>query len=120
VQGRKLSNFFAHLETLWLGIGDSLYGFRVYPIAPLLAVMERGRWMRGFDFDPEAAVRLCWRNVRPINVPAPVKYFRREEGGVSHFNYLRDNLLLTWMHLRLMAGMLCRLPLLFQRRTSGR
>ena len=120
VQGRKLSNFFAHLETHGRGIGDSLFGFRVYPIAPLLTVMERERWMRGFDFDPEAAVRLCWRGVRPINVPAPVRYFRREEGGISHFNYLRDNLLLVWMHIRLLAGMLCRLPLPLLRRSNGR
>jgi glycosyltransferase involved in cell wall biosynthesis len=111
VQGRKLSNFFANLETHGRRIGDSLFGFRVYPIAPLLLVMAQERWMRGFDFDPEAAVRLCWRGVRPINIPAPVRYFRRDEGGVSHFNYLRDNLLLMWMHLRLLAGALRRLPL---------
>lgn len=120
VQGRKLSNFFAHLETLSSGIGDSLYGFRVYPIAPLLAVMQRERWMRGFDFDPEAAVRLCWHGVRPINVKAPVRYFSQAEGGVSHFNYLRDNLLLSWMHLRLLAGFAWRLPLLLLRRMTGR
>src|SRR5262249_20940113 len=29
VQGRKISNAWTHLETLWMGIGDSLYGFRV-------------------------------------------------------------------------------------------
>src|SRR5581483_5561399 len=32
VLGRRVSNWFAHLETLWSGIGDSLYGFRVYPL----------------------------------------------------------------------------------------
>ncbi len=31
VNGRKVSNGWANLETLWMGIGDSLYGFRVYP-----------------------------------------------------------------------------------------
>lgn len=116
VQGRKLSNGWANLETLWAGIGDSLYGFRVYPIDPLRQVMRGQRWMRRFDFDPEAAVRLCWRGVRPINLPAPVKYLRADEGGVSHFNYLRDNTLLSWMHLRLMLGFLLRLPLLVARR----
>lgn len=116
VRGRRVSNFWANLETLWLGIGDSLFGFRVYPVRDLLAVMERNRWMRRFDFDPEAAVRLVWRGVRPVNVPAPVRYFRPEEGGVSHFNYLRDNTLLTWMHVRLMLGFLLRLPMLAVRR----
>jgi glycosyltransferase involved in cell wall biosynthesis len=116
VRGRRVSNFWANLETLWLGIGDSLFGFRVYPVRDLLAVMERNRWMRRFDFDPEAAVRLVWRGVRPVNVPAPVRYFRPEEGGVSHFNYLRDNTLLTWMHTRLMLGFLLRLPILAIRR----
>jgi hypothetical protein len=66
--------------------------------------MRGQRWMRRFDFDTEAVVRLAWRGVRPINVAAPVKYLRPEEGGVSHFRYGRDNTLLTWMHLRLMAA----------------
>ena len=68
VKGRRISNWWANLETLWAGIGDSLYGFRVYPIAPLIAVMRRQPWMRRFDFDAEAVVRLCWRGVAPINV----------------------------------------------------
>lgn len=118
VNGRKISNGWANLETLWMGIGDSLYGFRVYPIAPLLHIMRRHRFMRRFDFDPEAVVRLCWAGVRPINLDAPVRYLSRDEGGVSHFNYLRDNLLLTWMHARLLLGFLLRLPLLVWRRLA--
>jgi hypothetical protein len=119
VNGRKVSNGWADLETLWAGIGDSLYGFRVYPIEPLRKVMRGQRWMRRFDFDPEAVVRMCWMGVRPINLPAPVKYIRADEGGVSHFNYLRDNLLLSWMHGRLFAGFVLRLPLLVWRRLAG-
>ena len=118
VNGRKVSNGWADLETLWTGIGDSLYGFRVYPIAQLRRVMQGQRWMRRFDFDPEAVVRMCWLGVKPINMPAPVKYFRPEDGGVSHFNYLRDNLLLTWMHSRLLVGFLLRFPLLLWRRLA--
>ena len=116
VNGRKVSNGWANFETLWMGIGDSLYGFRVYPIAPLIRIMRRGRWMRRFDFDPEAVVRLCWAGVQPINKDAPVRYLSAEEGGVSHFRYLRDNILLTWMHTRLFLGFLGRLPLLLLRR----
>jgi len=116
VQGRQISNWWANLETLWTGIHDSLYGFRVYPIEPLIAVMSRQAWMRRFDFDVEAVVRLCWRGVPPVNLPAPVRYFRPEEGGVSHFKYGRDNILLTWMHFRLFWGFVVRLPLLLLRR----
>ena len=120
VQGRKISNGWANLETLWAGIGDSLYGFRVYPIEPLRQVMRGQRWMRRFDFDPEAVVRLCWHGVRPVNLDAPVKYLRADEGGVSHFNYLRDNALLSWMHFRLVLGFVVRLPLLLVRRLLRR
>lgn len=116
VKGRKISNWWANLETLWSGIGDSLYGFRVYPIEPLSTIMHSQRWMRRFDFDPEAVVRLCWRGVHPINMPAPVKYLSAAEGGVSHFNYWRDNALLTWMHLRLMIEFTLRLPQLMIRK----
>jgi glycosyltransferase involved in cell wall biosynthesis len=116
VKGRMVSNGWANLETLWMGVGDSLYGFRVYPIAPLMRIMRRNHFMRRFDFDPEAVVRLCWAGVRPINLDAPVRYLSAEEGGVSHFNYLRDNALLTWMHTRLFLGFVLRLPLLIWRR----
>ncbi len=120
VNGRRVSNWWANLETLWTGIGDSLFGFRVYPIEPLRQVMRHQPWMRHFDFDPEAVVRLCWRGVRPVNLPAPVRYYRVDEGGVSHFRYLRDNLLLTWMHTRLFFGFVLRLPVLLIRRARGR
>lgn len=120
VQGRKLSNWWANIETLWAGIGDSLFGFRVYPIEPLIKVMRFQPWMRHFDFDPEAAIRLSWRGVKVINLPAPVRYFSVDEGGVSHFRYLRDNILLTWMYSRLFIGFLLRLPMLVIRRLLHR
>lgn len=112
VHGRKISNFWAKLETLWAGIGDSLFGMRVYPIAELVAVMSRIRFARRFDFDPEAAVRLCWKGLTIRNLDCPVRYLSESEGGVSQFRYLRDNALLTWMHLRLLTGFIFRLPFL--------
>lgn len=116
VRGRRISNWAANLETLQAGIQDSLFGFRVYPITSLIAVMRETRWMRRFDFDAEAVVRLSWRGVRAINLRAPVRYFAPAEGGVSHFNYWRDNILLTSMYLRLALGFVFRLPLLIRRR----
>ncbi|HWL79467.1 MAG TPA: glycosyltransferase family 2 protein [Roseomonas sp.] len=120
VRGRRLSNFWANLETLWVGLGDSLFGFRVYPVAPLVAVMRRTRWMRRYDFDAEAAVRLCWAGLPPVGIAVPVRYLKPEEGGVSHFRYGRDNILLTGMHARLVLGFLLRLPLLLARRARPR
>jgi len=117
--GRKISNWWANLETLWVGIDDSLFGFRVYPIEPLTEIMRTNRWMRRFDFDVEVAVRMVWRGVRPINIDAPVRYLSEQEGGVSHFHYFRDNALLTWMHMRLFAGFVLRLPTLWLRRNKS-
>jgi glycosyltransferase involved in cell wall biosynthesis len=119
VGGRKISNWWANLETLWAGIDDSLFGFRVYPARALLEVMSASRWMRRFDFDVEAAVRMVWSGIQPANIDAPVRYFSPEEGGVSHFQYVRDNALLTWMHMRLFTGFVVRLPWLAWRRLSA-
>ena len=115
VKGRRISNWFANLETLGAGVHDSLFGFRVYPLGPLVRIMKSHLWMRRFDFDVEIVVRMSWSAVEAINLPAAVRYFRPEEGGVSHFNYVRDNILLTSMHARLFAGFLVRLPLLLAR-----
>ena len=116
LRGRRVANWWTDLETLWAGVADTLFGFRVYPIAPLVAVMRRTPWMRRFDFDAEAVVRLSWRGVPIRNLPAPCRYFTPSEGGVSHFNYWRDNVLLTWMYTRLFFGFLARMPFLVARR----
>ncbi len=120
VRGRRVSNWWTNLETLGAGIDDSLYGFRVYPVEPLIAVMRGQPWMRRFDFDTEAVVRLAWRGVKPLNLVAPVKYLSADEGGVSHFQYGRDNVLLTWMHTRLMLEFVLRLPGLVWRKATGK
>lgn len=116
VKGRRVGNWWTNLATLWGGIHDSLFGFRVYPVRETVEILESIRTARRFDFDTEIAVRLCWRGVRPINVPTRVTYPPREAGGVTHFRYLRDNLLLVATHIRLFFGMLVRLPWLLARR----
>ncbi len=120
VQGRKISNGFVYLETLDWGIHDSLFGMRVYPIPDLIAIMQQTRWARRFDFEPEVSVRLAWRGVAVINIPTPVRYISPAEGGVSHFQYVRDNTLLTWMHTRLLLGFILRLPILLRRKYAAR
>ena len=111
VQGRRISNGWANLETLGWGIHDSLFGMRVYPIQDLIAVMHSTSWARRFDFDPEVAVRMAWRRVPIINISTPVRYIDKADGGVSQFKYGRDNILLIGMHIRLFTGFLSRLPM---------
>jgi glycosyltransferase involved in cell wall biosynthesis len=118
---RKLSVAVVRWTILGRGINDNLYGFRVYPIAPLLEVLALRRTGRRYDFDTEAAVRLCWAGARPINVPAPVRYFSRAEGGVSHFHYVRDNVTLVGMHIRLFLELIFRrVPELLRHRRRWR
>lgn len=109
VKGRKISNWWANLETLNAGIHDSLFGMRIYPIKDLITVMHTTTWARRFDFEPEIAVRMAWHGVAILNIATPVRYIAKEEGGVSQFKYGRDNILLIGMHLRLLVGFLLRL-----------
>jgi glycosyltransferase involved in cell wall biosynthesis len=110
VYGRLGGNTFTEIETLWGGIRDSLFGFRVYPVEATVRLMDRIRTARRFDFDTEVAVRLYWQGFRTMNIPVAVRYLTRQEGGVSYFRYLPDNLLLVGTHVRLLLGMLPRLP----------
>ena len=121
LHGRKLSVGLVRLELLGRAVADPLFGFRVYPLAPLLAVLGPRRGGRRYDFDTEAAVRLGWAGVPPHNLAAPVRYFSRAEGGVSHFHYLRDNITLVWMHTRLLCELLFyRWPALLRHRRLWR
>ncbi len=120
LHGRKLSVGLAHFETLSRSIGDPLFGFRVYPAAGLLAALNATRRARGFDFDPEVAVRLVWSGVPTLNLPAPCRYLAKSEGGISHFHYVRDNVKLVWLHTRLIAQLLLwRWPLVLRRRRQN-
>jgi glycosyltransferase involved in cell wall biosynthesis len=109
IKGRRIGNWFANFETLWGGVHDSLFGFRLYPLRPAVRIMESIRTARRFDFDTELVVRLFWAGVRPINQRVPVHYPPRTSGGVTHFQYVRDNLLLAGTHTRLCLLMLLRL-----------
>ncbi len=106
LQGRKLSVGLVHMETFGHAIADPLFGFRVYPLEPLEKVLASTRWARRYDFDPEVAVRLVWSGLPTCNLPAACRYLSREEGGVSHFRYWRDNFRMIWLHTRLIAELL--------------
>lgn len=102
LQGRKLSVGLVHLELLGNAVQDPLFGFRVYPLRPLVDVLARTSSGRRYDFDPEVAVRLVWAGTPTLNLPAPCRYLSRDEGGVSHFHYVRDNVRMVALHTRLL------------------
>ena len=105
--GRYITHFWVWLHTLSFQIKDSMCGFRVYPLAATLAVWREEPVGRRMDFDTDIMVRLYWRGTPVLSQPTRVTY---PLDGVSHFDLLRDNLRISWMHTRLFFGMLLRLP----------
>ncbi len=115
--GRYATHVWVWINTLSTRIVDSMCGFRVYPIAPVLALIAREPPGERMDFDIEILVRLDWAGLTIVNLPVSVRY---PPGATSHFRLLRDNALISWMHTRLFFGMLARLPRLLGRQRPRR
>ena len=111
--GRYVTHFWVWVETLSLAIGDSMCGFRLYPLAASCALIDDVRLPQRMDFDTAIVVRLVWRGLRCENLATRVVY---PPGGLSHFKLWRDNVLISKMHCRLVLAMLPRLPLLLWRK----
>ncbi len=111
--GRYATHVWVWINTLSFAIRDSMCGFRVYPLAPVVTLIDSVRIGKRMDFDVEILVRLSWRGMSIVNQPTQVRY---PADGISHFDVWRDNLLISRMHATLFAGMLLRLPLLVWRK----
>jgi glycosyltransferase involved in cell wall biosynthesis len=96
---RKLANFWTNLLSIRGGLADSMFGMRIYPLAPLLHILESSRMGHRYDLECVAAIRLGWAQVPVINIPTEVKYFTLEEGHVSHYRYIKDNVRLAAVYL---------------------
>lgn len=101
---RRFTSFWVALELGGRGkVRDAMVGFRLYPLAAALAAGARGERM---DFDVEIAVRMARAGVPVVNLPVGVHYPTSADGGVSHFQPLRDNLRFCLLHSRLcIAGL---------------
>lgn len=116
--GRYLTHVLIWLDTLSLQLRDSMCGFRVYPLAPSLALAKRVRIGSHMDFDTDIMTRLYWAGTESRFLPTRVRY---PQDGISHFRMLRDNARMTWLHIRLFLGMLPRIPkLLYRNLTRNR
>jgi glycosyltransferase involved in cell wall biosynthesis len=113
--GRQLSRFMVWLTTLSLDVSDPLCGFRGIPLEPTLNLLDRTRLGQHMEFDPQLVIQLCWRGLLVLNLPTRVVY---DSEGLSHFDFVRDNLRLIGVYSRALGGMLLRLPRLLTRRAS--
>ena len=111
--GRYMTHIWVWINTLSLDIKDSMCGFRVYPVAAVIALAARQKMGARMNFDTDILVRLYWDGLRVVNLPTRVSY---PSDGVSHFRVWLDNLLITRMHTVLFFGMLLRIPSLLARR----
>lgn len=114
--GRYLTHVMVWIHTLSLDIRDSMCGFRIYPLAHVLQVLDDEPPGSRMDFDIEMLVRLHWRGVRMKWLDTQVRY---PQDGVSHFRLGLDNLLISWLHCKLLFGMVARLPKLVVRRLAA-
>jgi predicted LPLAT superfamily acyltransferase len=99
--GRLITRFWVWVETRGRARGDAMCGFRLYPLAPAVALLERVRLAPGMSFDIEILVRLVWEGLPVESVRTRVVY---PAGGVSHFRMLRDNVRISATHTRLFFG----------------
>jgi predicted LPLAT superfamily acyltransferase len=111
--GRYITHFWVWVETLSLEIKDAMCGFRVYPLAATEQLFEHNTLGERMDFDIEVMVKLHWQGTPVVHIPTKVIY---PEDGISHFQGVRDNLQISWMHTQLFFGMLMRLPQILTKR----
>lgn len=111
--GRYVTHVWVWIETLSFAIKDSMCGFRSYPIGPTISVLERAVLGRRMDFDTEIMVRMYWNDTDIRFINTRVIY---PEDGISHFDALWDNVKISWMHTKLLFGMLPRIPSLLKRK----
>lgn len=114
--GRYLTHIWVWINTLSFAIRDSMCGFRVYPLAATVQLLEQEKCGNRMDFDTEVIVRWCWRGGSIMNLPTRIRY---PLDGVSHFDLWKDNLLISMMHFRLFFGMLRRSPGILWQRLNG-
>ncbi|WP_180045230.1 MULTISPECIES: glycosyltransferase family 2 protein [Acinetobacter] len=114
--GRYATHIWVWINSLSFDIKDSMCGFRIYPLAATIQILNTAKFQARMGFDSEILVRLKWENIPFINVPTKVIY---PEQGISHFHVWRDNLGMSQAHSRLFAGMLLRLPKLLKNKYKG-
>ena len=97
--GRKITQLMIFLEAGARNLPDAMCGFRIYPVKE---TNKLGTMNSRMGYDPEVMIHAIWAGMSLEIVPTKVRYLSPEEGGVSHFRMVRDNLLNIWVHSRLL------------------
>lgn len=95
--GRKITKFWVWIETFGTKFPDTMCGFRVYPLERIKKVLPRLYFMR-MGFDTEIIVKCYLNGIQVIDIPTKVCY---PKDGISHFNGIRDNFMISLMHAHL-------------------
>lgn len=109
---RYMTHGLVWFETLSFEIIDSMCGFRVYPLGPTMALLDRRTLGARMAFDTEVLVRLVWKGTPTRWVDTRVSY---PLDGVSHYRMVLDNVYMVGLHTRLVLGALLRAPMLLTR-----
>ncbi len=105
--GRQLSRAMVWAATLSFDVSDPLCGFRGVPLAATVELLDETDLGDHMEFDPNLVIRLHWAGVPVRNVPTRVVY---NEGGLSHFDMVADNVRMSGVYSRALLGMLVRSP----------
>jgi len=107
--GRRVTDIWVAIHTWSCDLRDSMCGYRLYPVAPAVALIREVCLGARMDFDTDIAVRLYWRGLDMRHVETAIHY---RDDITSHFDLWNDNLRISVMHTRLFFGMLWRMPVL--------
>lgn len=111
--GRYATHIWVWINTLSFEIRDSMCGFRVYPLASIIPLINKKNIGKRMDFDIDIIVRAHWSGIRICNHPTRVTY---PVDGVSHFDAIHDNIRISKMHTKFFFIMLVTWPAILYRR----
>lgn len=95
--GRKITNFWAKINSLNLDIKDAMCGFRIYPVNVLEKAVKKSTTNK-MEFDIEILVNALREKVKISWLKVAVLY---EKDGISHFKMVKDNFLISKMHAKM-------------------
>ncbi len=104
---RYITHFWVWVNTLSFMIKDSMCGYRIYPVEQTSKLINSINIGNRMDFDIDIIVNLYWKGMNIINIKTKVIY---PEDGISQFNAVKDNILISKVHTKLFFKMLPQIP----------